>query len=231
MNDSEKILAIDTSSPICTVALMCEGKMIIRQTQAARQAALSLLPMVEDLLKESKLSLNELDAIAVASGPGSFTGLRIGIGVVQGLSTAAKLPVVALSNLAVASFAAIRHFPSGAALACFHAREQEMYFAAYIADAELGVVVVGAEQVATIAELDFELRVAANHEPWVAVGDGWSEKIALESQFGVSVAQLTLENELDMESLCVLATLNLRAGNSKTPQDVQPNYIKEQLDY
>ena len=80
MNESSKILAIDTSSTLCSVALLFEGRVLIRQTQAAKQTALFLLPMVEQLLNESAVPLRELDAIAIASGPGSFTVLSIGVG-------------------------------------------------------------------------------------------------------------------------------------------------------
>ncbi|MFT4888152.1 MAG: tRNA threonylcarbamoyladenosine biosynthesis protein TsaB [Pseudohongiellaceae bacterium] len=231
MTESCKILAIDTSSALCTVALLLEGRVLIRQTQTAKQAALSLLPMVDELLSESALALSALDGIAIASGPGSFTGLRIGIGAVQGLSMAAQIPVISLSNLAVACYSAIKRSTCNAAIACFHARDEEVYFGAYAANTELGVVLVGAEQVARITKLNFDQRLAATFKCWTGVGDAWSESVTLEKRLGLNVIESTLENELQIEDLCALADLRWRAGDVLDPQHVQPNYIKEQLDY
>lgn len=231
MTNSGKILVIDTSSTLCSVALLLEGRVLIRQTRVARQAALSLLPMVEELLNESALTLQMLDGIAIASGPGSFTGLRIGIGAVQGLSMAAQIPVISLSNLAVACYSAIKRSPCDGAIACFHARDQEVYFGAYAANIELGVVLVGTEQVAPITELDFDQKLAATFKGWASVGDAWSERVALEKRLGINARVSTLENGLDIEDLCALADLRWRAGDILAPQLVQPNYIKEQLDY
>lgn len=231
MNESGKILAIDTSSTLCSVALMLEGRVIIRQTQAAKQTALSLLPMVEELLSESAIPLSRLDGIAIASGPGSFTGLRIGIGAVQGLSMAAGIPVIALSNLAVACYSATKRSTCDAAIGCFHARDQEVYFGAYAQSAELGVALIGAEQVVPIPKLDFDQGVAATFKDWAGVGDAWSESEALEKRLGIGIRVSSLDNELDIEDLCALAELRWRAGDILDPQHVQPNYIKEQLDY
>ena len=231
MAESSKILAIDTSSTLCSIALLFKGRVLIRQTQAAKQAALSLLPMVEQLLNESAVPLRELDAIAIASGPGSFTGLRIGIGAVQGLSMSAQVPVISVSNLAVACYSATKRSTCDAAIGCFHAREQEVYFGAYAANTDLGVVLIGAEQVASIAELDFDRKAAATFKGWVGVGDAWNEQVALEKRLGIKMARTSLENEIDIEDLCALAELRWRANDILDPQHVQPNYIKEQLDY
>ncbi|MFT4813017.1 MAG: tRNA threonylcarbamoyladenosine biosynthesis protein TsaB [Paracoccaceae bacterium] len=231
MTESGKILAIDTSSALCTVALLLEGRVRVRQTQTAKQAALSLLPMVEELLSEAALPLSALDGIAIASGPGSFTGLRIGIGAVQGLSMAAQIPVIALSNLAVACFGAIKRSTCNAAIACFYARDGEVYFGAYAANTELGVVLIGTEQVAPITKLDFDQSLGATLKHWTGVGDAWSESVTLEKRLGLNVIKGTLGNELHIEDLCGLANLRWRAGDVLDPQHVQPNYIKEQLDY
>lgn len=100
-----RILAIDTSSAWCSVALSLNDKApFIRHQKVSAGASQLLLPWVEELLQETSGELSSLDAIAVGIGPGAFTGVRLGVAVVQGLATAAHLPVLPVASLdAIAS--------------------------------------------------------------------------------------------------------------------------------
>lgn len=231
MDHSKNLLAFDASSSQCSVALMIQNRVLVRRSETARQAAQLLLPMTKELLLEADLTLSQLDGIAVAAGPGSFTGLRIGIGVAQGLSMAANLPVIALSNLAVLSYSAITENQVDAAIACCEARDNEVYFAAYQSHASLGVELIGAEQVAALAKLDVASLRNLNRNCWAAAGDGWSSGQEIEDLLGIQAVQGRLENDLNIHDLCTLASLHLVAGKGLSPEQVQPNYIKEQLDY
>ncbi|MFK7863921.1 MAG: tRNA (adenosine(37)-N6)-threonylcarbamoyltransferase complex dimerization subunit type 1 TsaB [Pseudohongiellaceae bacterium] len=231
MNTTSNILALDASSSKCSVALTLEGRTLVRSASNPRQAAQLLLPMTRELLSESKLELQQLDAIAVASGPGSFTGLRIAIGVAQGLSLAANLPVVPLSNLAILSFMALENCDKDAALACLEARDGEVYFAAYRRDLGLGVKLIGVEQVAQISELEIESLASVEPNCWIAVGDAFAEPQRIEQRTGIEASVGIVHGELAIEQLCKLASLQFAAGKSVPSEEVQPNYIKEQLDY
>ena len=94
------ILAIDTSSAWCSVALsLGDQAPELRHEAVTAGASQLLLPWVESLLSNAKVSLADLDAIAVCIGPGAFTGVRLGIAAVQGLAISQDIPVISVSSL------------------------------------------------------------------------------------------------------------------------------------
>ena len=120
------LLAIETSTETCSVALAVNGETLEKYEHAPRQHAELLLPWVEQLLAEAGLNFSSLDGIAFSRGPGSFTSLRIGIGVVQGLAWASELPVIPVSSLAAtAQSAASEGIES--ALVALDARMKEVF--------------------------------------------------------------------------------------------------------
>jgi len=120
------LLAIETATETCSVALAVKGEVRQRHRHAPRQHAELLLPFVQDLLAEAGIGLGSVDAIAFSRGPGSFTSLRIGIGVVQGLAWASDCPVIPVSSLAAtAQTAAVEGIK--AALVALDARMSEVF--------------------------------------------------------------------------------------------------------
>ena len=94
-----KLLVLDTSTEWCSAALWLDGRIHARRVLAEQRHSSLLLPMVDELLRESAIMLRQLDGIAYGAGPGSFTGLRIACAVTQGLAFGADLPVVGISTL------------------------------------------------------------------------------------------------------------------------------------
>lgn len=94
------ILNIDTATPVCSVALAEDDRILsLRESSEEKSHAENLMLFIEDILREQHLSVRELDAIAIGKGPGSYTGLRIGVATAKGLSYGAKIPLLAVSTL------------------------------------------------------------------------------------------------------------------------------------
>lgn len=102
-----KILVIDTSGPVCGTAVMDENTVYSEFTaQNRRTHSASLMPMAEAALKAAGIGLKELDAVAAVTGPGSFTGVRIGIATAKGLAHGAGLPCIPVDALEALSVSA-----------------------------------------------------------------------------------------------------------------------------
>ena len=94
-----RILAIDTATEACSVALWNDGTVNAHFELCPREHTQRILPMVQDILTTSGTSLTDINTLAYGRGPGSFTGVRIGIGIAQGLALGAELPMIGVSTL------------------------------------------------------------------------------------------------------------------------------------
>jgi tRNA threonylcarbamoyladenosine biosynthesis protein TsaB len=124
-----KLLAIDTATENCSAALWVDDRLTTRAQLLGRGHAAAILPMVDDLLREARLKLTGLDAIAFGRGPGAFTGVRLAASVTQGLAFGAGRPVVPVSDLQALAQRAIAQFGCQQVLACLDARMHEVYWA------------------------------------------------------------------------------------------------------
>jgi tRNA threonylcarbamoyladenosine biosynthesis protein TsaB len=122
-----KILALDTSSEYCSVALWRDGDVDDSVTHAGQRHSELLPGMIDGLLRRHGLRVPQLDGIAFGHGPGTFTGLRIGCGLSQGLAFAAGLPVIGIDTLLAMAHAT----QSERVICCVDARMHEIYHAAY----------------------------------------------------------------------------------------------------
>jgi len=127
-------LVIDASTEACSVALQYNNTITSLYELCPQSHSLRLLPMVDELLKGAGCTLSQLDGIIYGQGPGSFTGVRIGIGVTQGLAFSADLPVVGVSTLqAMAQQAYTKHGETNV-IAAIDARMSEVYTGFYQVD-------------------------------------------------------------------------------------------------
>lgn len=126
-----RLLAVDTATELCSAALWVDGSITVREAWAPREHANLILPMIEALLHERRLSGGELDAIAFGRGPGAFTGVRLAASVAQGLAYAWGKPLLAISDLQALAARGLQMAPVTRALVCQDARMQEVYWACF----------------------------------------------------------------------------------------------------
>lgn len=128
-----KILAIDTTTFLGSIALV-EDALLVAATQMGTKVTYSerLIASIDHLLEGAEWNLSEVDLIATAVGPGSFTGLRIGIATAKGLALAASKPLVGASSLEVIAYGGQSY--DGPVVAVIDARRDEVYAAAYLFD-------------------------------------------------------------------------------------------------
>ncbi|HEY5000052.1 MAG TPA: tRNA (adenosine(37)-N6)-threonylcarbamoyltransferase complex dimerization subunit type 1 TsaB [Usitatibacter sp.] len=121
------LLAVETTTELCSVALLRGSELFIEEALAENRHSELLVPMIRRILERARLSVRQMDAFGFGQGPGSFTGIRIACGIVQGLAFAANRPVVPVpSLLALAEQSREAHV-----VAALDARMGEAYLAAY----------------------------------------------------------------------------------------------------
>ena len=168
-----QLLAIETSTDACSLALYCDGRVFTKDVVIPQQHSQRLLPMVTDLLHEADATLSACDAIAFGRGPGSFTGIRMALGVAQGLAFGLEVPVIAISTLEALAWAAKQERPHAIYLATLDARMSELYWAIYEDCPEEGWVLRQDEQLNTYSDLLAFLKDFTD-QPIIVCGPGWS---------------------------------------------------------
>lgn len=127
-----KILSIDTSSSICSVAILEDTKIIKEMHNfSEKEHSETLMPMIDELFKTTNLSLDNIGLIACSVGPGSFTGIRIGIATVKAFADAKNIPVVGVNSLEAMAYLGVSQKGDGEYVSILDARNDNVYFAIY----------------------------------------------------------------------------------------------------
>ena len=161
-----KLLAIDAATEACSVALLIDDMTYERHRIAPRGHAQHLLGMVDAVCNEAGVDLKSLDAIAFDRGPGSFTGVRVGTSVTQGLAFGLDLPVIPISSLATIAQGVLRESGQTQVLSVIDARMGEVYWGYYQACG--ATMCLQGEEHVTKAEM---IRPLAGQ--WYGAGTGW----------------------------------------------------------
>jgi len=220
-----KLLAIETSSEACSVALSLDGEIREVHEHAPMRHAELLLPAISGLLGQAGIPLAALDAIAFGRGPGSFTSLRIGIGVVQGLAWAANLPVVPCSSLAAVAQGAADRLGSGGESICVavDARMQEVFTAEFECAAAGLVRMAGTERVCSPAAVTRPVKPR-----FVAAGNGFDRFEALGDLASAAVACYA-DVWPRASTIARLAVAWLADNDPLPPARAQPVYVRNEV--
>ena len=222
-----KLLALDTSSEGCSAALLVDGEISERFELAPRGHTRLLMPMVRELLAEKNLAPAELDALAFARGPGSFTGVRIATGVVQGLAWGLDIPVVPVSSLEAVALGAIDSMDipeNGGIAVAFDARMGELYWGGFAARSGLPVA-LAPEQVCPPEAVS----LPAATEGWCGAGLGWQYRSAMPVEVSESVDNVDETLVLRAAWVARLAANAYEQGKTVSAEQAQPVYIRDEV--
>ena len=166
------ILAIDTCTEMASVTLLSSGESYSRKLSGVEKTSGHVLKLCDEVFKESQTQLKDVDLISYSKGPGSFTGVRMCIGVVQGLSLSMEIPTMGFTTLELVGFRASQLLKSKKIAVALDARMCEVYWATYVDGSIDNMKICSPEEV---GDLDTS---------FVGVGSGWkvySEKLKLVS--------------------------------------------------
>lgn len=217
-----KLLALESSAKAASCAVLDDGAPLASAWQATGLThSRTLLPMVEDMLANCELTIRDMDAVAVAAGPGSFTGLRIGIAAVKGLAWAAELPCVPVSTLEAMAWP-LAHL-EGYIVCAMDARRQQIYNAVF--RAENGTLSRVREDRAVSLE-DAAGDLAGLDGPLVIVGDGAGLCYDFLTQRGIACrmapAHLRLQNAVGVG----MAAWKIWPDGAVSAQELSPVYLR-----
>lgn len=170
------ILALDTATETCSVALLTPAGLTCRAESMGQRHSERALPMVDEVLREAGITLNDLDYLAFGAGPGSFTGLRIACGLIQGLAWGSGKPVIPVGNLLALAARVLAEAPDCDTVLCaIDARMHEAYCAVYRRGA--GIIEVSAPSLAkpdVLTELASEVDAVAG-DALTVFPDAWPD--------------------------------------------------------
>jgi tRNA threonylcarbamoyladenosine biosynthesis protein TsaB len=222
------ILALDSSTDACSVALNAEGKLDAYFELAAKSHTQRLLPMVDELLQNNKLTLSGLDAIAFGRGPGSFTGLRICMGIVQGLAFGAQLPVIPISTLEAMALGYYRVNPEAhlPVLVALDARMDEVYWGLFVRTGDL-VSTLSDEFVMKPELLPEQDIIQSLAGQFIAVGPGWHYPAMQQ----LAASTIVVGAQPQAEDMALIAAQIWSSGGAVNVLDAEPVYLRDTISW
>ena len=219
------LLAVDTSTEACSCALWVDGVCREIFELAPRRHGELLLGMAEQLLADAELSVADLDALAFGRGPGSFTGVRIATGAIQGLAFALELPVAPISSLQALAQGVTRELHHSSVLAGFDARMNEVYWGAYRLTSAGVVEPVGTELVCPPDRVP-----VPDDGEWFGAGSAWqSYGEQLRGAVGAQLIGMEPERYPHARDLAVLGAAAVARDQVVPAHEALPVYLRDSV--
>ncbi|MGZ5031750.1 MAG: tRNA (adenosine(37)-N6)-threonylcarbamoyltransferase complex dimerization subunit type 1 TsaB [Usitatibacter sp.] len=213
------LLAVETSTELCSVALLRDGDLFVEEALAENRHSELLVPMIRRLLERARLSAQQMDAFGFGQGPGSFTGIRIACGIVQGLAFAAGRPVVPVSSL----LALAEQSNERRVIAALDARMGEAYVAAYARSGDDWDEVIAPRLVDATGLPPLPGR------RWAATGSGFDNHPWLRDAYRESV-EMRLEHDLPRAGAVVrIAARRFARGAAIAAEQAVPLYLRDKV--
>ncbi|HED36263.1 MAG TPA: tRNA (adenosine(37)-N6)-threonylcarbamoyltransferase complex dimerization subunit type 1 TsaB [Gammaproteobacteria bacterium] len=221
-----RILAVDTATEACSAALYIDDEIIAEYQLAPREHTQLILQMVSSLLQQADISMSGLDALAFGRGPGSFTGVRIATGIVQGLAFASDLPVVPISTLASIAQRVAQDHQHKSVISAIDARMGEVYWGCYQL-AENGLMTLrGSEQISAPEGLE----LTDTGTDWSGAGTAWGAYYeALSRTLGQQLNHSYADYLPDSRSIVQLAVFDYQQGLAVDAARAQPVYLRNNV--
>lgn len=239
------ILAIETTGPHCSVTLHDGKQAYSRISERKRSHADELLAMIDELLKSASMTIQQCCTIAVNVGPGSFTGIRIGIAVAQGLAFGAGISTCAISGFQAMVTEASQQITRASTqptdennvpdndrvwATLIHAREDEFYFASYQIDDQGFPVLIDKECVLTTTEINdwLALRIASDQTLGLTclVGEAWRH-ISLPEHVNKNI----VITDVTANAVAEVARFLFDRQLTLNPEALVPSYLKDEMHY
>ena len=218
-----RILALDSSGLVATVAIVEEGQTIAEYTVNYKKThSQTLLPMLDEIVKMTEFDINSIDAIAVAGGPGSFTGLRIGSATAKGLGLALNKPLIHIPTVDGMAYNLFGN--TGLICPIMDARRNQVYTGLYRFESEFEVV----EEQMAISVQDLIEKLNALGEKVTFLGDGvpvYGDQL----KEGLTVECVFAPAHVNRQSAAAVGTLAMKyfvEGKVESAKDHQPDYLR-----
>ena len=210
------ILAIDTCTDVASLTLYSSGVKTSRKVSNIAKSSGHILKLCDEVFSEADTKLSEVDFIAYTKGPGAFTGVRMCIGVVQGLSLACNIPTLGFSTLELLGFRASKKFNTQKVATAIDARMGEVYWAVYLEG------IVKSERICKPEQVD---KLSAE---FVGVGSGWKiyKNLLVKSS---KIKCIDPELYPDSSDLIDLSILSIELGKNTTYELPQPTYLRNNV--